>query len=310
MEGSLSVRPPDGVFDYVICTGVIHHTADPAACLTSIARALKPEGILELMVYNAHHRWGVGAIREALHTLVPSDEDACLEARLELAQELIAGFPLRNTAGERLSSLRGAPAEMIADALLPPVERAFTVSSLAELLRGADLEYVLPCVNQFDKIAGRLSWNLDLASEGAARRYADLPPIDRWQVSNLLMGECSPMLWFYVQRTDSPFRARTEQDVCDDFLFTRFRHYRTEVTNYIRVDGEYRRADRPVTHPNPATLGDADALAVLDAVEATSTIADVLDLLAIAPSFGTVNRIRTQLTTPLFPFLTAVPTSA
>src|SRR6476619_4167769 len=43
-------------FDYVICTGVIHHNADPEATLRKLARALKPKGVLELMVYNRYHR--------------------------------------------------------------------------------------------------------------------------------------------------------------------------------------------------------------------------------------------------------------
>ena len=44
-------------FDYIICTGVIHHNADPIGTLNKLAAALKPDGILELMVYNYCHRF-------------------------------------------------------------------------------------------------------------------------------------------------------------------------------------------------------------------------------------------------------------
>src|SRR6266478_1638497 len=44
------------VFDYVICTGVVHHNAHPSLTLTKIAQATKQDGVLELMVYNTFHR--------------------------------------------------------------------------------------------------------------------------------------------------------------------------------------------------------------------------------------------------------------
>ena len=43
-------------FDYVICTGVIHHNADPALTLRKLAQSLRPSGVLELMVYNRYRR--------------------------------------------------------------------------------------------------------------------------------------------------------------------------------------------------------------------------------------------------------------
>ncbi len=42
-------------FDYVICTGVIHHNADPGVPLQKLHDALKKSGICELMVYNKYH---------------------------------------------------------------------------------------------------------------------------------------------------------------------------------------------------------------------------------------------------------------
>src|ERR1051325_10199909 len=39
-------------FDYVLNTGVIHHNAEPERPLATLARALRPDGVLELMVYN------------------------------------------------------------------------------------------------------------------------------------------------------------------------------------------------------------------------------------------------------------------
>jgi SAM-dependent methyltransferase len=52
-------------FDYVLCTGVIHHNADHRIPLTKISSALRRYGLLELMVYNRYPRLTFNAIQEA-----------------------------------------------------------------------------------------------------------------------------------------------------------------------------------------------------------------------------------------------------
>lgn len=47
----LSIPFPDNYFDYVVSTGVIHHTPDPHAAFLEISRVLKPGGKLFLAIY-------------------------------------------------------------------------------------------------------------------------------------------------------------------------------------------------------------------------------------------------------------------
>ena len=61
-------------FDHIICTGVIHHNADPAASLLKLTAALKPGGVLELMVYNEYHRITIQAFQKAIGLLCKKDE--------------------------------------------------------------------------------------------------------------------------------------------------------------------------------------------------------------------------------------------
>src|SRR6185503_12679728 len=56
-------------FDYVICTGVIHHNAEPKTSLDRLVEALKPAGVLELMVYNRYHRITTTAFQKAIRIL-------------------------------------------------------------------------------------------------------------------------------------------------------------------------------------------------------------------------------------------------
>ena len=43
-------------FDVVVCSGVLHHTPDPRAAFASVARLVRPGGVLVIGVYNAFAR--------------------------------------------------------------------------------------------------------------------------------------------------------------------------------------------------------------------------------------------------------------
>ncbi len=49
-----ALRP--GAFDVVYCSGVLHHTPDPAASFRAIARLAQPGGVLVVGLYNAYAR--------------------------------------------------------------------------------------------------------------------------------------------------------------------------------------------------------------------------------------------------------------
>ncbi len=51
-------------FDYVVCTGVLHHLADPDAGLRALREVLTPHGALHLMVYAPYGRAGVYMLQD------------------------------------------------------------------------------------------------------------------------------------------------------------------------------------------------------------------------------------------------------
>jgi SAM-dependent methyltransferase len=57
---------PPGTFDYVISTGVLHHTADPARALASITTLAKPGGFVVAGFYNSYARLPLKARRIVL----------------------------------------------------------------------------------------------------------------------------------------------------------------------------------------------------------------------------------------------------
>src|SRR5258708_8801319 len=51
-------------FDEVVCTGVLHHLADPVKALNALRSVLKPGGAMQLMVYAPYGRAGVYMLQE------------------------------------------------------------------------------------------------------------------------------------------------------------------------------------------------------------------------------------------------------
>src|SRR5688572_4869516 len=54
----------DHQFDHIVCTGVLHHLADPDAGLRALSSLLKPDGTMYLMLYAPYGRTGVHMIQE------------------------------------------------------------------------------------------------------------------------------------------------------------------------------------------------------------------------------------------------------
>jgi SAM-dependent methyltransferase len=292
-------------FDYIVCTGVVHHNADPSIPLAKLAEALRPDGVLELGVYNYYHRILTTAYQKAMRHLF-NDGATDLNEQLEVTRALMNSFPLKNTMGFYLQKQQHESREFLADSFLQPVEHSFTIESLGELLEGAQMELCVPCLSVFDKAAGRLSWNLEFENPRVAASYDTLSDLERWQVSNLLMIEESPSLFFYAQRHCARFKRKSEREICDDFLAARFERYAITVNNYVGVNGNYRLSPTPIPLPSPRLPVDETARRIFKTVDSERTVREVFKALNIEPTFYLVNRMRIQLTTPLFPYLRSI----
>lgn len=303
-QESLNATAYEAEFDYVICTGVIHHNADPALPLKSLARSLKPDGVLELMVYNYYHRIQTTAFQKAIRLLGGGQGLPDVERELPLTRRLIDSFPGGTHMGEFLALQKPLPEAAVADSLLQPVEFSYTVASLADMARTCGLNIATYCVNQFDKVKGHLDWESEFTDPEVAAAYARLPDLERWQVSNLLRGETSPMLWFYLQRQDTPRPVPHAAALTQAFLDTVFQAARSGMQNYILCGPEEYRLS-PAKIPLPAPVKPADPLCaqVLAACDGVTAMRRILQDLGV---LNKAEYLRLRLASSGFPYLQAV----
>ncbi len=58
-----------GEFDYIMCTGVLHHMRDPDEGLRALAAGLSRDGVLMAMLYGAHARHGIYLLQDVFRRL-------------------------------------------------------------------------------------------------------------------------------------------------------------------------------------------------------------------------------------------------
>ena len=306
-QESLNATTYAETFDYVLCTGVIHHNADPAVPLASLSRALKHGGVLELMVYNYYHRVQTTAFQKAIRLLGGGNGLPNVDRELPLTRRLIDSFPAGFHMATLLADQRGMPEAAVADVLLQPVEHSYTIASLSELAGRCGLRLATYCVNQFDKVSGHIEWEMGFEEAEVARAYATLPDLDRWQVTNLLRGEASPRLWFYLQRANSPRPCPPARDLTGAFLDTVFEPNVTTAQGYVLGDAqEYHLSPTRLPCPAPARPGDRTAAAVFAEVDGKRSMQPILDRLGMTRH---AERLRLQLATSGYPYLRPVQQS-
>ena len=162
-----------GRFDYVDCTGVLHHLADPLAGMKLLADALQPEGGMGVMLYGEYGRNGVYQLQQMLRVLAPLDMPT--PERLQTARKLIRLLPQTNLFRRNPylnDHVSGGDAGLY-DLLLHSQDRAFTVPQIAALTQAAGLR-----LTAFLEPA-RYEPATYLSDPQMVRRASELPWIER-----------------------------------------------------------------------------------------------------------------------------------
>jgi SAM-dependent methyltransferase len=125
-------------FDQIVCTGVLHHLGDPDAGLSALRSVLKPDGAMHLMVYAPYGRTGVYMLQDFCRRIGVHATDEEIRDLITALGALPGGHPLQSLLTQA-PELRNEAA--IADALLHPQDRAYSVPQLFDFIENAGLTF-------------------------------------------------------------------------------------------------------------------------------------------------------------------------
>lgn len=131
-----SVNELDQRFDHIICTGVLHHLADPDAGLRALRSVLKPDGAMYLMVYAPYGRTGVYMLQDYCRRLGIGISRQEITDLIAVLQRLPPHHPLLASQGGSREFMNG---DALADALLNPRDRSYSVPQVIEFVERNDL---------------------------------------------------------------------------------------------------------------------------------------------------------------------------
>lgn len=184
----------DQQFDHIICTGVLHHLADPDAGLRALRSVLKRDGTMYLMVYAPYGRTGVYMMQDYCRMLGVGTSIQEINDLIPVLKLLPEHHPVLASQGGSRDFMNS---DALVDALLNPRDRSYSVPQLFDFLERCELKL------------GRWYWQApylpqcgSIAKTPHASRLAALTERDQYAAMELWRGLMSNHS-FVVHRNDA-----------------------------------------------------------------------------------------------------------
>jgi len=155
-------------FDQVVCTGVLHHLVDPNRGLRTLRDVLNPRGAMNLMVYAPYGRAGIYLMQKYCRLLGITASDTDLQQLTQTLRALPPNHPIAHSM--QVATDFDHP-ETVADVLLHPLDRAYSVPELYDWLERCGMSF-----GRWVEQAPYLPHCGMLAKSPDAHRLTSLPP--------------------------------------------------------------------------------------------------------------------------------------
>jgi SAM-dependent methyltransferase len=170
----------DKTFDQIVCTGVLHHLENPDAGLAALREVLKSDGAMHLMVYAPYGRAGIYMVQDFCRRIGIVATDVAIQDLIVALQALPPGHPLQTLLREAPDFAHPAA---LADALLHPQDRAYSVPQLFDFIKAGQLTF-----GRWVKQAPYLPHCGVMAQIPQSSRIAKLPLEEQYAAVELFRG--------------------------------------------------------------------------------------------------------------------------
>ncbi|NDF12224.1 MAG: class I SAM-dependent methyltransferase [Proteobacteria bacterium] len=192
-----------GMFDYINCSGVLHHLEKPEDGLKALTKVLKPEGVMGIMLYARYGRTGIYQLQELMRMInqgVKSLPERVANCRATLASMLknpgVMALGITESVLPRLSD------SDIYDLFLHTHDRAYTIPELYAFMSSAKLS-----IHQLfspEDARGNLTYDPTVYAKNPALRntLSTLSDVEQKAAAELMHGNIRKHV-FYASRKPS-----------------------------------------------------------------------------------------------------------
>jgi SAM-dependent methyltransferase len=272
-------------FDKIICTGVLHHLADPDTALRALRTVLKPDGAMQLMVYAPYGRTGIYMLQEYCRRLEIGTSDKEIRDLVAVLKILPHGHPLEHL-------LRQAPdfqrVDALADALLHPQDRAYSVPQLFDFIERSDLTF-----GRWVRQAPYLPQCGDPARSPHRDRLVQLPAPEQYAAVELFRGTMVRHSAI-VYRNDRPGDGRPvrfDDERWQDYVPLR-QPYTICVQKQLPPGAAGVLINQSHTYPDLILPINAQEKRLFEAIDGKGTIAEITKSVLRANNDQSGNRVR------------------
>jgi len=202
----------DKSFDLIVCTGVLHHLVDPDKGLAALRSVLKPDGALYLMVYAPYGRAGVYLLQDYCRSLGIGTSVQEINDLATVVEALPPQHPLVTLLRNSRDALN---TDALADALLNPRDRAYSVPQLFDFLGRNSLT-----LGRWYRQAPYLPQCGSIAATPHAARLVELPENERYASMELLRGtmNCHSVIAYPSETNNGRMNLRFDGDGWPDYV--------------------------------------------------------------------------------------------
>ena len=172
-----------GEFDYISCTGVLHHLENPIEGLNALKSVLKQDGAMGIMVYGRYGRTGIYQIQE-LMKMINVEQDN-MQQKVENTRMVLGCLPKTNwfKKSEQLFSDINDGDIVIFDYFLHSQDRAFTVPQLYDWLNDCGLNLL-----EFAEFKASYRPEMFIKDNDLLQNIKTLPVDKQQSVAELIVG--------------------------------------------------------------------------------------------------------------------------
>ncbi|MBN1515640.1 class I SAM-dependent methyltransferase [Candidatus Sumerlaeota bacterium] len=226
----LELNESDGEFDLISSYGVLHHLKDPREGLSVLRRRLKPDGVMNLMLYNRRNRYFLREFQGLVELLCPDDAAESREAMgKSLTFDLLADDSRLRETQQYASAQYENDRPYWADACVHPLEHDYNLDELFALLKNTGMQML--------NWRNPRNWHVApwLGSPALKERFAALPLQSQWEFADRLRMPLFEMLCGRDEDAAPEFPWLENDEALLEMVFVNPTIYRLEVKSNIVV---------------------------------------------------------------------------